>query len=299
MPVAEVHVDAPLVRRLLHEQYPSGADLPVVEAARGWDNAMFRLGDDLGVRLPLRAVAASLVGHEARWLPELAPRLPPGVGAPVPVFRGAPGVGYPWPWTVVPWFEGRALATLPVGERTAYAEQLADALVALHHPAPREEAPVNPWRGVALGDRLRHVPAELDVARRALGPEAAVVLAEAWADGLAGPRWPGRPVWLHGDPHPLNVLVSGGRLRALLDWGDVTAGDPASDLATAWLSFDRNGRTAFRRRVEATGSVDPAVWRRAAGWAAALTLALLSHHGPGEALHDVAVHTVRQLARGA
>jgi aminoglycoside phosphotransferase (APT) family kinase protein len=298
MPVAEVDVDVALVRGLLTSQYPApSAHLPLVEVARGWDNAIFRLGDDLAVRLPLRALAAPLLEHEAAWLPELSAWLPAGVAAPVPVFRGGPDAGYPWSWTVVPWLTGEVLAAVPVGDRTAYAEGLADALVALHRPAPRE-APANPWRGVALGDRLRHAHADLDVARAALGHEEAVVLAEAWAEGLAGPRWPGPPVWLHGDPHPLNVLVRDGRVRALLDWGDVTSGDPASDLATAWLSFDRSGRTAFRRRVDAAGTVDPAVWRRAAGWAAAITLALLAHHRPGDPLYDVATHTVRQLGRG-
>ncbi|HYN29969.1 MAG TPA: aminoglycoside phosphotransferase family protein, partial [Dermatophilaceae bacterium] len=251
MPVAEVRVDVALVRRLLRAQYPGPtAHLPLVEVARGWDNAMLRLGDDLAVRLPLRAVSAPLVEHEAAWLPLLAAGLPSGVAAPVPVFRGRPGAGYPWSWNVVPWLAGQVLAAVPVGERTAYARPLAAALVALHRPAP-PQAPANPWRGVPLAERAREVPPDLTLAQRAFGGAVAAGVEHAWRDGLAAPTWPGPPLWLHGDPHPHNVLVRDGRLAALVDFGDVTAGDPASDLATAWLTFDAAGRAAFRHRVDA------------------------------------------------
>ncbi|GIG29950.1 aminoglycoside phosphotransferase family protein [Cellulomonas marina] len=276
-PLHEVVVDAPLVRRLLEQQHPDLAGLPLRPLGTGWDNALWRLGDDLVVRLPVRAASAPLVVHEQRWLPRLATRLP--VPAPVPVRVGAPGAGFPWPWSVVPWLPGTAAAATPRAGRASWAEALADALAALHVPAPAD-APPNPYRGVPLADRDESVRARLD----ALPARRRRVLVAAWDDGLAADPWTGPPVWLHGDLHPANLLVDGGRLAGLLDFGDVTAGDPASDLATAWLTFDAPGRVAFRARTDAVGAtagVPPAdaaaTWRRARAWAAALAPVLAAH----------------------
>ena len=88
MPAAEVDVDDALVRSLLEEQHPDLADRALTLVANGWDNVLFRLGEDLIVRLPRRAQSAPLVAHELRWLPELAPRLP--LPVPAPIRAGAP-----------------------------------------------------------------------------------------------------------------------------------------------------------------------------------------------------------------
>src|SRR6187551_357583 len=101
MPAAEVDIDNELVRALLVQPAPELSSLPLELLANGWDNVLFRLGGDLVVRLPRRKVAAVLVDHEHRWLPELAPRLP--LPTPTPVHAGEPGEGYPWRWSVVPW----------------------------------------------------------------------------------------------------------------------------------------------------------------------------------------------------
>ena len=297
MPRAEVVVDADLVRALLAGQAPRWAGLPLTEAARGWDNAVYRLGRALAVRLPLRAAAAPLIDHEARWLPDLARLLP--VAVPVPVFVGepAPVLGYPWRWTVVPWVEGEVMAAVPVPDRARYAAPLADALLALHRQAPAD-APANPYRGVPLAERAATVAHDWRGLVADHGPEIVEPLEQAWARGLAARPWPGPPVWLHGDPHPLNVVVSGGSVAGLIDFGDLTAGDPASDLGTAWLTFDEGGRSAFRTRVDSAGLVDEATWDRARAWAASISVALLSHHVPGDALPAVARHTARQIAAG-
>ncbi len=293
MPRAGLVVDVSLVRALLAAQAPHWSHLPLREVARGWDNAVFRLGTDLAVRVPLRALAAALVDHEARWLPELAPRLP--VATPVPLLVGEPATGYPWRWTVVPWLRGEVLAGVPAAGRTRYAVPLADALVAMHRPAP-PAAPDNPFRGVPLAERASTVGAMSWADLASAHPGVAVEALEgAWRRGVAAEAWAGPALWLHGDPHPLNVLVRGGQLSALLDFGDVTSGDPASDLATCWMSFDEVGREAFRERVDAAGVVDPAVWDRAAAWAAAIAAALLRHHVPGDALHEVAREVARRL----
>jgi aminoglycoside phosphotransferase (APT) family kinase protein len=148
--VAAVAIDAPLVRALLREQHPDLASLSISELGGGWDNRLFRLGAVLLARMPCRAVSAPLVEHEQRWLPEIAPRLP--VPIPVPVRAGRPGCGFPWPWSVVPWFEGRDLLAAPLHDAERAAVDLWRFLQALHRPAP-DEAPSNRWRGVPLAAR--------------------------------------------------------------------------------------------------------------------------------------------------
>src|SRR5258708_1222828 len=101
MPAAEIEVGEPLVRSLLSEQGPALRGLELAELAFGWDNAIFRLGEELTVRLPRRAASAGLVEHEQRWLPELARTLP--LPIPSPVRIGRPGSGYPWSWSVCRW----------------------------------------------------------------------------------------------------------------------------------------------------------------------------------------------------
>jgi len=184
---------------------------------------------------------------------------------------------------------------VPVAERSGYAAAVADVLIALHRPAA-SDAPANPFRGVPLADRATTVAHDWEALADAHGDVVVGPLVEAWRRGVAAPPWPGRPLWLHGDPHPLNLLADRGRLSGLLDFGDVTAGDPASDLATAWLTFDAAGRATLVERVMAAGAVDPAVWDRAAAWAAAIAGSLLRHHVAGEALHEVAIHAAAQLA---
>ncbi|MGC4773433.1 phosphotransferase [Micromonospora sp. DT44] len=171
MPAAEVSVSVELVRGLLDQQHPDLADLPIEILANGWDNLVCRLGEELLVRLPRRAVAAELIAHEQRWLPELAGRLPLPVPAPLRV--GQPTIRYPWSWSVVPFFPGRVAALSQPDDPWSAAVTLGGFLDALHIPAP-PEAPVNPFRGIPLVgrapgvlDALAHVdPADRDAALR-------------------------------------------------------------------------------------------------------------------------------------
>ncbi|WP_029287732.1 aminoglycoside phosphotransferase family protein [Cellulomonas sp. HZM] len=287
-PKIEVDVDVALARALVAEQHPDLAHLPVHDRSNGWDNITWRLGDELALRFPVRASSAPLLEHEAHWLPTLAPRLP--VAIPVPVRAGAPGPSYPWPWHVVRWVEGTVVAEVPVAERTTWAGELAVALAALHTPAP-PDAPANPFRGVPLAERDAVVAARLadDL------PHAAA-LRDAWADGLAARRHAGSAVWLHGDPHPANLLAEPGRLTGLIDFGDLTSGDPASDLATAWLTFDAAGREAFVVRTRELRAWDDATWVRARAWAAALVPVLLAHPHEYPLLAAVGRHAADQVA---
>ena len=267
-PVAEVAIDEPLVRMLLRAQHPDMAELPLELANEGWDNAMWRLGDDLAVRVPRRAMGAPLVRHEQDWLPVLAPALP--VPVPVPVRVGRPQAGYPWHWSIVPWFAGHHAIEVQPEETSSLVEPLADFVIALHAPAPPDH-PVNPVRGVPLAarddvvrERFRTVP-ELD--GDALG---------VWEHALAAPPWSAAPHWLHGDLHPGNLVVADdGSLAAVVDFGDMCAGDPATDLAVAWQLFDAPGRQRFVDRVEAACAWGEPTWRRAHGWAVSFASVLL------------------------
>ncbi|WP_243225250.1 aminoglycoside phosphotransferase family protein [Microbacterium sp. CIAB417] len=266
-PAAERSLGEDQVRTLLLSAAPELAARPLVLVAEGWDNAIWRLGDDLAVRIPRRELAVSLILHEQRVLPVIARRLAAlGIRTPVPLVAGTPGDAFPWPWSVVPWIEGTAAMSRPRAHNGRWAPQLATALVALHRPAG-EDAPQNPFRGVPLSARDGAIRPRLE--QFADLP----ALREAWDAGLAAPAAAER-VWIHGDLHPGNILVDDGDLAALIDFGDVTAGDPAYDLASAWLVFDRDGRRRFQEATD--GRYDQATWTRARAWAAFLALVFLT-----------------------
>lgn len=296
VPDADVDITDALVRRLLASQHPDLADLPLERADNGWDNVVYRLGDRLGVRLPRRGAAHRPLLNELRWLPFLAPRLP--LPVPAAARRGRPAPGYPYHWAVVPWFEGRSAALAGPGERDAYAAQLAGFLRALHVPAPGD-APRSPVRGVPLASRAESLAARLATGRLPQGD----TLRAVFAEGTRAPLHRGPALWLHGDPHPHNMVVdpaaagAPARLAAVVDFGDLTAGDPASDLAAAWLHFTARGRNVFRAAL-ADGSGRPLhdddAWLRARGWAVHLgaVMALLPADDP---LHAVGRHALRQV----
>lgn len=295
MPSADVDVTVELVRALLAAQHPDLAGLPLEVVANGWDNVVLRLGDDLAVRVPRREAAAELVRHEQAWLPTLAPHLPVPVPAPVRVglpSDGSTGPAFPWAWSVVPWFDG--LSALAVGRalRRTFAPDLAAFLAALHVPAP-PEAPVNPFRGVPLAARDASVRERLASGRV---PDDGALLA-LWSHLVELPAWDGPALWLHGDLHPANLVLAPGdhRLGAVVDFGDMTSGDPATDLATAWLTFDAAGRRTFREAVTARCGTDDATWERARAWALVLGTAFAAHSDDNPSFAELGAQTLAQV----
>ncbi|GII76961.1 hypothetical protein Sru01_19430 [Sphaerisporangium rufum] len=282
-PVAEIDIDRELVGRLVRAQHPDLAG-PLVLVANGWDNVIYRLGADLAVRLPRRQVAVELLANEQRWLPVLAGYV--DVALPVPVRAGVPGEGYPWPWTITPWFEGRTAADVPPAARSGIAVPLAGFMTALHRPAP-PGAPRNPVRGVPLAARDAVERQRLRTTARS------AELLPLWEELSAVPPWPGPALWLHGDPHPGNLLLDERGLAAVLDFGDLTAGDPATDLAAAWLVFDQDARDIFRSQVAA----DAATWARARGWALSLGTALATASADDPRMAAVGEHVLDQVLR--
>ncbi|MEU1734086.1 aminoglycoside phosphotransferase family protein [Streptosporangium sp. NPDC020145] len=280
-PAAETDVDDDLVRRLIRLQHPD-LEGPLTLVANGWDNVVYRLGEDLSVRLPRRRAAAGLIANEQRWLPVLAGHVE--VPLPVPVRTGVPGEGYPWPWTIAPWFEGRPAADVPPSGRSGLAVPLAGFMTGLHRPAP-PDAPRNPVRGVPLAARDQVVRQRLSSIPRSAG------LLPLWERLAALPPWQGPALWLHGDPHPGNLLIGGDGLAAVLDFGDLTGGDPATDLAAAWLVFDEDAREVFRSGVDA----DETTWERARGWALVMGTALAAHSADNPGMAAVGDHVLHQV----
>ncbi|MCP2636635.1 aminoglycoside phosphotransferase family protein [Microbacterium sp. HD4P20] len=280
-PAAEVPIDALLIRALLdaqaRDQIPNPGALTLAKVAEGWDSEVWRLGDTLAVRLPRREVAAPLVRNEQLALPGIARRLTAiGVRVPEPIVAGAPGSGFPWAWSIVPWIEGERGLDVPRPQRTVWAEPLASAMRALHIEAS-DAFPVNPVRGRPLATRDAAVTQRIDALADigTLDPASASALRSIWRAGVSTPEWGRPPVWIHGDLHPGNIVAHEGALAGIIDFGDVTAGDPAYDLAIAWLAFDQAGRARF---VAATSAAyDASTWRRAHAWAAAVSLTLLAH----------------------
>lgn len=262
-------IDTSLVRRLLAAQFPHWAGLPVVRLrSAGTDHVMFRLGDDLLVRLPHVPDAAAQVDTEQRWLPYLAPKLP--LPVPVPRGRGVPDQGFAWPWSVYEWLDGENAFDEPVDDRPA-ARTLGGFVAALRRldatGAPRS------FRGGPAGTR----DDDVRVAIRDLGADGTIdarLATAAWEHVLALPQWEGRPAWLHGDLMPGNVLTRRGRLAAVIDFGVLGVGDPACDLIPAWYLFTSDTREIFR----AAADVDDATWARGRGWALCLGLGAEHHY---------------------
>ncbi|PQZ91154.1 phosphotransferase [Arthrobacter sp. MYb227] len=295
-PEADVAINEVLVRRLLEAQYPELAELPLSWVEAGWDNVVFRLGDDLAVRLPRRVSAHGLLLNEVRWLPFLAPRLP--VAIPSVKYRGKPAENYPYHWAVVPWFSGQSAACVDVKTRDDLVPELARFFRALHVPAPAD-APKNPVRGVPLQARNVALLQRLEHYVGAGKNE----LIRLWEYALQAGEYAGPQLWLHGDPHPHNVIVTPKsaqekiRLSAVIDFGDLTAGDPASDLACGWLFFSDSGLQEFRLSAD-NALYDTEVWERARGWAlnyASLMIGLEQ----SDPLHAVGAHGIEMLLQGA
>jgi aminoglycoside phosphotransferase (APT) family kinase protein len=269
IPPAEVDVDERLVRSLLRSQHPDLAGLPLRHVATGWDNVTYRLGGRLAVRLPRISGAAPLIALEQTWLPWLAGRLP--VAVPVPLRRGTPGDGFPWSWSIVPWTAGRTADREPLDAAQA---GLFGRFLACLHQAPPPGFPRNDWRGIPLAGLSETVEPKISALTDASSGLA--VRAEAvwdrWQDAVRAPA-DAADTCIHGDLHPRNLVVDQGALSAVLDWGDMTAGDPAADLAAAWMLFPATAHPAI---WTAYGQVSSDTMTRARGWATFFGATLLT-----------------------
>ncbi len=263
----EVDTDERLVRRLLEAQFPYWADLPIESVtSSGTDNALYRLGDELVVRLPRIHWAVGQVEKEHEWLPRLAPLLP--LEIPRPIARGTPAENYPWAWSVYSWLEGENATVERITDPSQAARDLARFVAALQRVDPTGGPPpqqYNSFRGDPL--ETRDVDTRAAIATLS-GTFAAVALTEAWEAALGAPSWQGSPVWIHGDLQSGNLLALDGRLSAVIDFGCLGVGDPACDLQVAWNLLSSVTRSVFRAAL----TVDDASWARGRGWALSVGL---------------------------
>jgi aminoglycoside phosphotransferase (APT) family kinase protein len=279
MSTARIEIDASLVRRLIASQFPHWAHLPVKPVASGGsDNRTFHLGHDMTVRLPSAARYAAQVEKEQHWLPRLAPYLP--LPIPFPLALGVPGAGYSWPWSVYRWLEGENATIEGIADLRQFATALAEFLLALQA--------IDPNGGPAPGAHNFYRGGSLEIydaqTRQAISDLGDIIdrsaVTTAWEAALNA-RWHGAPVWIHGDVSAGNLLITRGRLSAVVDFGCAGVGDPACDLAIAWTLFSGESRKAFRSALPlASGN-----WARGKGWAlwkALITLAGLRRSSPLE-----------------
>ncbi|MFD5519548.1 aminoglycoside phosphotransferase family protein [Streptomyces sp. NPDC127066] len=286
MHAGETRIDDSLVRRLLAGQFPRWSRLPLKRVrSAGTVNALYRLGDDMAVRLPRVADGADDALKEHTWLPRLAPMLP----FPVPEILGlgTPAADYPWHWSVLRWLDG----DLPAPDALTDPRELAADLGAFVTALRGIDLPGGPgaYRGTPLAAVDAETRSALDDLRGAIDTGAATA---AWEEALAAPAWTGPPRWLHSDLMPMNLLVRGGRLAAVLDFGTLGTGDPACDFIPAWNLLPAAARPAFR---EAAGA-DDAGWARGRGWALSMALAQLPYYRvTNPVIAGNAEHVIREV----
>jgi aminoglycoside phosphotransferase (APT) family kinase protein len=255
-----VAMDAATVAGLVADQFPQFAGLAVTPVEHsGWDNHTFHLGDAYKVRLPASIVYLSQTDKETVWIPRLAPKLPFAV--PVPVAVGQPGRGYPFAWSIWGWIDGEPARHHAITDLAAFAEDVADFLVALAACDTQDAPPAGPANFFRAGD-LRVYDAEVrDCLERLDGIVDTPKLKSIW-EAAIGSQWSRAPVWVHGDIAWGNLLVRDGRLHAVIDFGSAAIGDPACDLVINWTMFDAPARKRFR----AVYPADADTWARARGW---------------------------------
>jgi aminoglycoside phosphotransferase (APT) family kinase protein len=265
----EADVHETLVRRLLREQLPDLADLALTLVEPwGTDNAIWRLGDDLVVRLPRTDGAAGQPAMEAAWLPRLAPHLP--VSVPEPIALGEPGAGYPYPWAVHRWLPGSGASPDRIDDPVRFARDLADVVRSLQ-AVPTDGAPPARNRARPLRDYDESARQAIHSARHLVDADAATAV---WDAALSAPPHDGPPVWVQGDLE-FNCIVEDGRVSGIVDWGSACAGDPAVDVQVVWSAlFTDAARRAFLDDL----TIDDATLARSRGAAVQQACAALPYY---------------------
>ena len=256
----EISVDA--ARRLVSDQFPEYAGLPIERVGlHGTVHAVFRVGDDVSARFPLRSddptVARAALEHEAAAARELAGAV--SVDVPEPLAIGAPGDGYPLPWSLHRWIPGATAIEDDPGHSVDAATDLADLVAQILAIPTRGRTFIGSGRGGDLRDHDWWMRACLDRSKHLLPVDR---LRATWAHLRPLPRRD-PDLMTHGDLVPANLIVRDGRLVGVLDVGGLGAADPAVDLVVAWHVLDDDPRSAFRERL----GVDDLRWQRGMAWA--------------------------------
>jgi aminoglycoside phosphotransferase (APT) family kinase protein len=258
----QLDVTVEMVRRLVDDQFPQWRHLPVRDvASEGTVNAIYRIGDALAARFPLRSQppekVRAILEHEADASQELAACSP--VPTPVPVALGDPGHGYPLPWAVQTWLPGRVATVEDPAASLPFAQDLARFISHLRRADTRGRRFSGLGRGGHLPDHDDWMELCFEKSRGLLDVNR---LRRMWADLRRLPR-DSADVMSHGDLVPGNVLVRRGRLAGVLDGGGFAPADPALDLVAGWHLLDRTPREELRRAL-GCGDLE---WQRGMAWA--------------------------------
>ena len=257
LPKQEIEINPTIVSELIAEQFPTLSDLPISFLGSGWDNVNYRLGTDYIIRIPRRKIAADLLMNEMEWLPKIKQELPISISA--AVYVGQADANIPWKWAITPWFDGKTANQVQLGKEEA--KRLAIFLKRLHQ-LPTHNLPHNPMRAVPLseradsfGERMTYLKANTAFISTKIEELWEVALSEKAAQFNS---------FIHGDLHPFNIIQEDGKIRAIIDWGDLTKGNEATDLAVFWMLFDNE---KVRNTALATYEASQRQINIAIGWA--------------------------------
>lgn len=265
----EVLIDDATVRRLLTSQFPQWSSRPLERVPdSGTDSAIYRLGKDLGIRMPRIHWAVQQIDKEFKWLGRLARDLPTAL--PVPIAKGEPGSDYPYPWLIYPWIQGMSLDHAEVRDWRLLVSQIADFILELER-IPPEGGPKPRMRGGSLAKCDESARLGIRYAERMIDMAQAL---RVWQTAVEAPAWNHDPVWIHGDLLPGNILVRDEQLAGVIDWSGASVGDPACDAMLAW-ALPQAVRKQFR---DALG-FDDATWARARGWVVQQTAMYIPYYG--------------------
>ena len=265
----ELNVSEELVRSLLAEQCPNWADLPLQRIqSSGTDNALYRLGTELVVRLPRIDWAVSSIEKEHTWVPQITNHLSTPIST--PIFCGKPNAKYPWPWLVIKWNDGENPEFEQENEYNDLAVELAQFLNELH-AIKLENGPLS-RRGVHLSNVNERTNADIPLLKDEIDADYYLKL---WKELSNLPEWHGEPVWVHGDFLPGNILVKNNHLSAVIDFSDVGIGDPACDLVIAWSLLNKDSREVFKKNLN---NIDENTWQKGRGWALSIAAIMLPYY---------------------
>ncbi len=265
----EFFIDDALVRHLVDTQFPQWSSLSMARvASSGTVHTIHRLGSTMAVRLPRHPRFTAALEREAAVLPRLAALLP----LPIPevIAVGEPTNRFPSTWAILRWIDGATAATTDFSNPVAAAARLAEFVGAMQAiDLPGETSPNRRGGHLAAADAWtrQSIDAVADEFDRA-------TLVGIWESALEARPWDGSAAWIHGDLMPGNLIVSGGELSAVIDFGECAIGNPTVDLIAGWWVFDRSGRNRFR---EAAGA-DRDAWSRARGWALSGAVGALAYY---------------------
>ena len=264
MPMHEdqLHITSDMVHRLVRAQFPLWANEPVCELqTEGSSNAIFRMGSGLSARFPLRMRSPqqalnSIVAERAaqRELAQVTTtRIPQTLSI------GAPGFGFPLPWSIQTWLPGETATQVDVGGSMQFARDVAAFVLQLRSTPTQGRTFGGRGRG---GDLAVHDPWMEECFAKSEELLEIESLRELWMNYRSLQEHPVETM-THGDLIGGNLLVAKGRLVGVLDHNSYGAADPSVDLVVAWHILDTGPRSVFREELRCT----PLEWERGKAWA--------------------------------